>query len=495
MSLNDRSTVEKKEPWGMYHVAALDRAFTSVVVSTPPGGWILPFTTVHRTERVPPAIDRLLKRLDLTGQLIHEDAVVYDAARALNHAYCAVAVDTPTLPEGLMWRSISSLTSSGALLPIQHEMLTLCLARLRCPTEPFDACDHLHAITSWVTTQLNARGLEIVGAPVRYRATRSDSVIEFETTAGRAYFKGGAWRWQDEVRLAQALAQCAPEHVPYTIAADPERCWWLTLNTDGQSLDLRTADDDLLVQVVELIASLQQKVLDEPHVLQVLSDRPLTARRLREAWDTLCAMAMATTTARSATTSSRADADQDADADITQAQIDLVHSCVADTCDVLEAASLPPTWIHSDLWSPNIVVRPGRQIYFVDLEDYYLGPPPLALYRLLRDIRQTSPNAERLIPLLTRTYVDAWRSSSLSASIASAFDHMDVLYHVMRSAIAFDNWNRRPPVNVDIRRDLHAKRLAYARRTLARIVEAAGGELHHRSGFRADTSLAQEIQP
>src|SRR5262249_52531316 len=78
-------------------------------------------------------------------------------------------------------------------------------------------------------------------------------------------------------------------------------------------------------------------------------------------------------------------------------------------CRELEDIDWPLTWIHADLWSPNIFID-GDHVSLVDLEDSYWGPPYLAMWRFFREISRRSQNEEATTSAVRDAYLAEWSS-------------------------------------------------------------------------------------
>jgi hypothetical protein len=207
-----------------------------------------------------------------------------------------------------------------------------------------------------------------------YRVGAHEVVLGADYARGRVYFKGLVGERATETYLTQALAAVAPDSFARTLALERRRdssVWWLTAACPG-----RPGGD--AHRAAQALARVQQRVLatGAPDALSPL-DLEAAARWGSELLaDSSC------------------------------------QAIVRRHCACVTRADVPETWIPMDLDPTNILVDGEDRVRFIDLDDSFLGPAPLAIATLaLRCGDRT----------LYRTYERSW-SPALAGLDWAAFE-------------------------------------------------------------------------
>jgi hypothetical protein len=225
----------------------------------------------------------------------------------------------------LEWIGLDALANGNSVLDYQTWALRRVLEQARLPsvTGPFGSLDWPKRVRKWMATSL---GL-VPSAWTPHRAGANETVLGLETPRGRVYFKGLAADRAAEASLTRQFGAAAPDAFAETIALDERSdgsTWWVSAECAG-----RPAHDGVRVAVA--LARIQQRLRSIDCTSHVLARPDLPAAF---EW-----------------------AGQDPD----------------------DIGSLgPDTWIPMDL-DPNNVLDDDGQVTFIDLDESYLGPAPLAM--------------------------------------------------------------------------------------------------------------------
>jgi hypothetical protein len=91
---------------------------------------------------------------------------------------------------------------------------------------------------SWIVESLATAGLQVTGPVMQVKAGWNGSaVLRVPTTGGLLYFKASPPRLPGEPAVLHAFPARWSRHVPELMVPDPERCWMLVREADGQILD------------------------------------------------------------------------------------------------------------------------------------------------------------------------------------------------------------------------------------------------------------------
>ena len=101
-------------------------------------------------------------------------------------------------------------------------------------------------------------------------------------------------------------------------------------------------------------------------------------------------------------------------ADRAQRVLDDCRAAIADACDEVWRADLPQSWIPLDLDPDNVLVDDDDVVRFIDLDDSFTGPVPLAIATFARRVGRCAvgaPGGTVLRDAVYRAYEDAWPQS------------------------------------------------------------------------------------
>jgi hypothetical protein len=281
-----------------------------------------------------------------------------------------------------------------------------------------------------------------VAALTPYRVGAHEVVLGADCAHGRVYFKGLTGERAAEARLTEALAAVAPDSFARTLALDRRAdgtVWWLTAACPGQS-------GSEAHRAAETLAQVQQ------HVLAMGARPELAVLDLETAAHWASALL----------------GDSPCGAPVRQRCADVMR------------ADVPATWIPMDLDPSNILIDDEDRVRFIDVDDSFLGPAPLAMATLaLRCGDRTLLSARGARPsgrAIYRTWELTW-TSPLTGLDWAAFETAAT---VVQSWLGWNRLERnvaRGEVYVD--RDLAAER---TRQRLARSIGAVSPYRSQRDG-------------
>jgi hypothetical protein len=315
-------------------------------------------------------------------------------------AVCALSTVSGTAAES-EWVPVRSLLSSPAWVDYQQWSVVRTLSGGGTPTAggPFGAMTWLDDVLRWVRAVL---GLSVdipSESVIPLRVTAHEVVLELGTPAGRVFFKGLSAGRASEAYLTMAMSHLVPEAFARTRAVELRNdgtIWWLMDACPGTPLS-RDANPALLSRIVEDCAQVQDRV----------SHASLSVRQFLPSMDLRG-------TAEWAVQFLADVADDPALPDISAA--------IIDACERVRVADVLQSWVPADLDVNNVLIAPNSTC-FIDLDDSWYGPAPLAIARLCRRL----PSALRagtidLVAHLRRVYEGSWISGVPAHGDWPAFD-------------------------------------------------------------------------
>jgi hypothetical protein len=293
---------------------------------------------------------------DVTGQWlgrVRADATDWLMVLAVTH-------DASRADPQLSWTTLDTLRSGGALLDYQGWAVHQSLERAPLPSVPgpFGRIGWTAEVRAWIA--------EVTGSPcaclVPFRTSAHEVVLGAHVDRGPVYFKGLMPERAGEARLTRTLAAFEPSHFARTLALEERAegtAWWLTAGCPG-----RPAVDGR--HVARALARVQRRVMSSGPV-----QRELPPLDLKQIFDWAASFV----------------------GDDRLAPAIEVHA------DALAHANVPASWIPMDLDPVNVLQDLGGEVRFIDLDDSFFGPAPLAMALFGRRMRTAS---------LYRTYEQAW---------------------------------------------------------------------------------------
>jgi hypothetical protein len=343
------------------HLFIVDRDRGAVLAATYGSKWLLPVLTCVERVRAAPLVARWCL----------ERGVIGDVAGQWPGRVTAIGMDWLVaiaitrgsaigIPE-LQWRSLDTLAATPAVLDYQQWATGRTLKRGDVPylSGPFGNLSWPGEVRAWIGRAVGSA----VESLTAYRAGPHEVVVGADCANGRVYCKGLTRERAAEARVTQALAALEPESFARTIALEDRgdgSVWWLTAACPG-----RPEHD--AHRAAQALARVQQRALAAglPGELPRLDLNAAALWASELLADAACG--------------------------------DLVRRHCARAAD----AAVPASWIPMDLDPTNILGDDDR-VRFIDVDDSFVGPAPLALATLAMRCDDKA---------LYRTYERSWPPS------------------------------------------------------------------------------------
>lgn len=336
------------------HLLVVDRSHRAALAAWRGTRWLLPALTCPERARVDSLIVRCFEerglRGDIAGRWLGRLTPSQDSMDWL------VAIDA--LPgsratnSGLSWTPLDTLASGTSLLDYQQWAVAATLQQNGLPSVrgPFGNLTWPGEVRDWVGEVV---GEPRVGPVTPYRVTSHEVVLSAETKRGRVYFKGLTADRTAEPRLTRVLSGLEPRAFARTLALEErpdDAVWWLAAECPGKTLATRP-DAGAAAIVARDLARVQRRVMASAQVLGELQEVDLPSAAVWSAGllsDRAC------------------------------------RAAVERACDEVRCADVPRSWIPLDLDPVNVLVDDDGRISFIDVDDSFLGPAPLAMAMFAR---------------------------------------------------------------------------------------------------------------
>lgn len=377
------------------HLLIVDCARRETLAAEHASRWLLPVVACHERLRAEPHIARRAAEqgvaCDVLGQWLGRmsaNPVSLDWLVAARVAHPDTAA-----PRGLRWTPLDALHPDRALLDYQGWAIgrVMRMGELPAVRGPFGTLCWLDEVLAWIAC-VTGIATPLIATPCRL--TAYEVVLRVEGSGRCVYFKGLTAGRAGEPRATQAFAEMEPRSFARTLALETRAdgsIWWLTAECPGRALG-RPVPSGYAAEAVRALARIQQHACTSPSTIRELPVLDLVP-------------AMAWCLERLNDDPVRRDA-------------------VAREFAAIRTAKVPSTWIPLDLDPANVLVEEDAgppHVSFIDLDDSYLGPAPLAMAVFARRCRDRSLYAcyERAwTPPLDR--VD-WRSFETVAAAIEAW--------------------------------------------------------------------------
>ena len=343
------------------HLLIVDRDRRAALAARYGARWLLPVVTCDESARAAPLIagwcaGRSCKP-SVAGQWLGR--IGPDATDWL--VPVAAVAGCWTADAGFEWISLDALSAGASVLDYQTWALAAALVRGALPSVrgPFGNLEWPERVLAWIGDA--AGSVPLASTP--YRVSAHEIVLGADMACGRVYFKGLSQGREAEAELTRRLAAVAPGSFPHTVALerrDDGSEWWLMAACPGRpGGDAKTA--------AQALAHIQQRLIG-------LGPRALALPAI----------------------------DLDAAAQWAGKLLPdpACRIVVSQSCIEVTRASIPRSWIPMDLDPTNVLLDEESAVRFIDVDDSYWGPAPLALATFAR--RSADPATAR------RAYEQSW---------------------------------------------------------------------------------------
>ena len=343
----------------LLHLLIVDGGRRAALATTFRGKWLLPVVTCTERARSAPLVARWLVERDLRGDVagqwlgrVTENAMDWLVAIAATYGS---AIADPAF----QWRPLDTLEATAAVVEYQQWAIARAVRHGELPvvSGPFGNLSWPDRARAWIASVTGSA----VESLTPYRVSAHEVVVGAGCANGRVYCKGLTRERAAEARLTRILAAIEPESFARTLALedrDDGSVWWLTAACNGRS-------GENLNRVAAALARIQQRVLAGGVSREVPRlDLEAAARWASElVGESRCADA------------------------------------VGRRCAQVMRADVPASWIPMDLDPTNVLVDGDNRVRFIDVDDSFLGPAPLAMATLATRCDDKS---------LCRTYERSW---------------------------------------------------------------------------------------
>jgi hypothetical protein len=448
------------------HLIVATRDLKAVVAVRGDDGWRVPrVEAVDTVSRISLA-SQLRTRLDqmTAADLVHWAPLPWQD-ESFTDQYCAAIAHGTTFTTAGCNGTAAFLDReqilSDRLLPVaEHLAVRTALSRLERPVAPFDSHAEFVETLAWGKRQF----AEVTGTRAttvtRYRGTRHDLVIRFQTGADAAYLKAGCERVPDEGVLTQHLRGVRPDLFPETLAIDVRKRRWLYREIPGSPLaDLALTPDNILA-TVRALASLQVDTIVVPAIADHIAHRRRNAVELFQTVDGVVEHAWRSAPAMSA------------DASLIEAW-KTMGNAMSRICTSIDVLDVPHALVLSDLSDENVLMTPAG-VAFIDVLNAYWSCPVLPLWRLVRCLEWRPPLRDPIIgpsirQAIVESFVAEWARVVSPRAMRQAIAHLWLLGRLFGILMTTNGLNHyEEALGMELPASYRAARLAWRVRDLLR---------------------------
>lgn len=434
------------------HVIVFDESLRSVLTAATPAGWLIPFANLRSGIRPVDTVRPLLRQLGVDATPIHEGGC---GPAASGEHYCALVATAVSRQASQRWVDVDCLSTDTAVLGVQVQAVLRAAHRMARPVEEFDSPNATRELLAWAEATLGLRNRHGGSSNWEwYRASRRYAVWRLTSEEGCFFLKGGSLV-QLETLLTQRLANVHPLSFATTVAYERSPCRWLTAAIVGDELWKTLPTLDTCVEVMKTIGAIQAASQSDVAVRTLLISRTIRLSDLvNDATELLTSIDLGEEDRRS--------------------DCDAVMRHLTTGASALDSSTWKPSWIHSDLWLPNIV-RHGEGIALLDLELPYFGWPPLAIWRFIRGLEIDGIADTDWRDILLDAYLSVWSSAVAPADLKLARAYLPFVGTLFGMRVALERLGRHAledgvPLDADTARPLTR---AASRRLFAELELAA----------------------
>ena len=321
----------------LLHLLIVDPQRRTALAAHHASRWLLPVIVCAERTRPAPLVSRWCAERGIANNVAGQWLGRMAAGSADWLIPISVIAEFVRPQSGLRWISLDLLGSDPSVIEYQRWAVRASLGGNRPPNVegPFGNTTWPDAVRAWIGDVTAS----VVTAWTPLRTSAYELVCGADTARGRVYFKGLTCGRTAEAAITQTLASLVPGSFPKTLALEhrPDgAAWWLIEACPG-------APGGDPVAIAAELARIQQKTAGKSLGFESLE---LAAA---EEW-----------------------------------AIDLLgdsHAAavVRNACARLAHADLPLTWIPMDLDPANVLTDADGRVRFIDVDDSFYGPAPLAM--------------------------------------------------------------------------------------------------------------------
>jgi hypothetical protein len=365
-------------------------------------GIALPRVTIPRHTRVAQALNAQIKRawdLDVFSLYPLQAALGNHTVRC--HVVEAMRHDA-IAPRMAQWSSVSAL--SDQRFRDAADLTSICrwrdlfgLAGSNGNSLPFGNPGCLTQIQTWTRQALLPWELHLTERFVQFTASKSFSLIRFDTNERAIWFKAVGEPNFQELPISRELARRFPTFVPAILGVHEDWNAWLTLEAEGNHPDEHSGLETWS-RIAAALAGLQIASIGKSlHLLDAgCRDMriPSVAKVVEPYFETMADL--------------MEEQPKKIPPPMIRKDIKSLQNLVFEALAHLDKAALPSTLGHLDFNPGNILVNQGR-VLFLDWSAGCVGCPLWTLEYLLERLRRFHPSNDRWRSEVLSAYLDQWR--------------------------------------------------------------------------------------
>lgn len=383
------------------HLLVIDAACERVLGNELASKWLVPCFCCPERARAPEAGTRLLARngvhVDVAGQWFGRLSRDVRSIDWLLVARARASVESGRL---LSWLPFDRLLTSAALLDYQEWAIARAHrgGTIGGPG-PFGALTFLGEVRNWIREVTSDA---TIGDATIYRASAWEVVLGVAAGRRRVFFKALTPERSPEAMVTSRLSESFPGAFARTLALSKRAdgtAWWLTDACDGRALS-ECLTPTVVTRCISAFARIQQS-LAERHTLAL--GLPRLDLGAVTSW-----------------TTSWLDEAREGEA------VEIVDRALRE----IARTDLPRRWIPLDLDPANVIVHSDGEA-FIDLDDSFVGPGPLAAAIFARRVAELSNSTGASVQLACiyeayeaaagmRLGAHTWRALDIAACVTRA---------------------------------------------------------------------------
>jgi len=318
--------------------------------------------------------------------------------------------DDSLMPTSARWLRTSSVSGAGFLSPADVQTVRLWGREMMHldNSAPLGRPGCLAALRTWVTDALEPIGLHLGSQFLQLSASRSFSLVRFETDSRPVWFKAVGEPNTREFALTVLLSKSFPAFMPELLAVEARWNAWLAAEVPGPQLSDQK-NTEAWSETARDLAALQ------------IASVPLTEQLLdRGARDVRCPALCGRVTPFFAMLRDLMERQANpAPSPLSFADLDQLASRTCEALSRLHEDGVPDSLGHLDLNAGNIIARNGATV-ILDWAEACVGHPFFTFAYLLEYLRRTGHTSAATFSKLIRAYAKAWESRGDSQLLAKS---------------------------------------------------------------------------
>ena len=423
------------------HLLVVDPREDFILIDWHRGRWLLPVFGSRERVRVGPLAQRLADRRGIGGHVVGQWlGRVSTSPDVVDWVVVVRASVASVHPGSSTWISPRALLAADPVIEYQRWALEKMLAGRRGlrVRGPFGHPEWPDAVHAWVAS---TAGTVTTRQIVPYRMTAHAIVMMLPTSIGPLYVKGLSSA--DEAALTIALSSLAPASFPRTHAVERGlhgETWWLMHACAGSTLS-----SDPTVERARLVARECGRL--QRDLPAAVLDRlvPVDAARAA-AWSAERLQSLGT------------------DSEVDRC-VDLIQTACADVAH----ARTPVAWTPLDLDPGNVILEDG-QVRFIDIDESYRGPAPLAVATFVRRLRRLSSGA-----VAAGSEQSIYAAAEQGLGMSPLGGRLWRAFEIVSMVLEMESGWRQVLKNIE-RNELHAPLELIERRIAQRLLRAVAGK-------------------